>query len=132
MCQRDFALRNKSTRSIVIDFSSGFLIAGLLTLFYTLKSNGPIVIFAHLLFIGVYLYFFRFVLDMLMNSFSFLLFFSTSILLLSFVTYFVFVSNFTELTNLVVLIGTLASMFTFMAFCRPKHVSRIGWEVSYE
>ncbi|RUP75015.1 hypothetical protein C7Y69_21280 [Alteromonas sp. KS69] len=132
MCQRDFALRNKSIRGIVIEFSSGFLIAGLLTIFYTLKSNGPIVIFAQLLFIGVYLYFFRFVLDMLMNSFSFLLFFSISILLLSIVTYFVSVSNNTELTDLVALTGSLASLFTFMAFCRPKHVSRIGWEVSYE
>ena len=132
MCQRNFALRNKSIRGIVIEFSSGFLIAGLLTIFYTLKSNGPIVIFAQLLFIGVYLYFFRFVLDMLMNSFSFLLFFSISILLLSIVTYFVSVSNNTELTDLVALTGSLASLFTFMAFCRPKHVSRIGWEVSYE
>ena len=125
-------MRNKSIRGIVIEFSSGFLIAGLLTIFYTLKSNGPIVIFAQLLFIGVYLYFFRFVLDMLMNSFSFLLFFSISILLLSIVTYFVSVSNNTELTDLVALTGSLASLFTFMAFCRPKHVSRIGWEVSYE
>ena len=69
---------------------------------------------------------------MLMNSFSFLLFFSISILLLSIVTYFVSVSNNTELTDLVALTGSLASLFTFMAFCRPKHVSRIGWEVSYE
>jgi len=125
-------LRNKSIRSIVIEFSSGILIAGLLTLFYTLHLLGPIFVFAQLLFVGVYLYFFRFVLDMLLNSFPFLLFFSISILLLSIVAYLVSVSNFSVLTDLVVLLGAIASLFTFMAFCRPKHISRIGWEVSYE
>lgn len=122
-------LTDRKVNSLAVEFSSSFLIGGLYITFYSFSNLGWLVVALQILYVAIFLSIARFVVSALKSKPVFFGMFISAFGLFSIAPSWLIENQLLYLVDLSCVFAAVLFLLAFMAYCRPRHLISLGWQV---